>query len=79
MVLVSEHHELLYELDTWLLLINNTLISTMEAVSHLHFMVALMTDTCTSITRHTTGLNSLEENVDTLASHPVTPHIVPHG
>ena len=59
-------------------------MSTMEASGHLNCMVAVITDTHAGITRLTTGLISLQENVDTLyeymtifASHLVNPVIIP--
>ena len=53
---VSEHHEILYELDTKLLIINKMLISTMESVSQLHFRVTIIIDIYTGIKRLTAVL-----------------------
>ena len=67
MVQVFQHPELLYELDTWCLNINTTLISTMKTISHLNSTATVKTDICMGITRLTTGLiNRLNGNLDVL-------------
>ena len=65
-VLVSEHCEVLYEPETQLLIIQETFISKMEAVSHLQFAVAILTDNYTGITSLKTSLSILKENAGAL-------------
>ena len=50
MIQVTEHHESLHELDTRLLILNKTLMSTMQAVPYLRYTVEVLTDVCTSVT-----------------------------
>ena len=62
MVQVSAHHQVLYELNTWLLR-NKSLVSSMKTIGHLCFMLTILTNICPGITRPMTGLISLKENV----------------
>ena len=63
MIQVQEHHGVLWELDAKLLVFNNTLAKTMEAMNDLHYMATLITDICTTVTRQTLGIFSLKEGV----------------
>ena len=63
MVQVSEHQDILYELETRLLSINRTHLANVNAVSHISLSVAILTDICTGVTFLTAGLISLKENV----------------
>ena len=81
---VWEHCGALHELDAKLLVFNNILVKTMEALNYLHYMTSIFTDICTTVTRLTLGIFSLKEGVESfyeymwvLASHEVNPHVVP--
>ena len=82
-VQVSQHWDVLYELHKRLVIVNKTLLATINAVSHLSFSMAILTDIHTSVTFLTLGLISSKETVDTLyeyirvlARHLVNPIIV---
>ena len=75
MVKMSEHQEVLYDLDTYMMILDKAL-SNMEAVSHLQFTVAILTDICKGISRLRTRLPSLKENNDAVYEHmrPLASH-----
>ena len=84
MVQVEEHQEALYGLDTRLLILNKSLMSTMQTVSHLRYTITVLTYVHTSVIHLTSDILNLKENVDTLheylrelASNKVNPVIVP--
>ena len=67
-----------------LLIINKTLLDTINAFSHLCFFVIMLTDVCTGLICLIKALISLKENIavlyeykTVLASHLVNPLIVP--
>ena len=60
MIQVWEHCGVLCELDARLLVFNNTLAMTMEAMNHLHYMTTLITDIHTTVIRLTLGIFSLK-------------------
>ena len=64
MVQVHEHQGDLYELDTKLLIFNKTLISTMKALSHIWYILSVLTDVHTAVTQLMSGILSLKEGVD---------------
>ena len=75
---------MLHELDIKLLMFNNTLAKTMEAMNYLRSMTTLITDICTTVTRLTSCILSLKEGVESfchymgvLASHKVNPLMIP--
>ena len=53
MIQVKEHHGVPCELDAKLLVVNNTLVKTMEALNYLCYMTTLLTDIHTTVTRLT--------------------------
>ena len=84
MIQVQEHSGVIWELDIKLLVFNNSLAKTMEALKYLHYMTTVLTDICTTITRLTSGIFSFKEGVESfykymqvLANHEVNPLIVP--
>ena len=84
MVQVAAHQNMLYGLDTKLLIMNKTLVKTLRALTHLKFTVAILTDIQTAIHWLTSGILGLKENMDSfyeylcmLASHTVNPLIIP--
>ena len=81
MIQVLEHHGILRELNTKLLVFNNTLARNMKAMNYLHYMTTLITD---NHTRLTLSIFSLKEGVESfyaymlvLANHEVNSLIVP--
>ena len=48
-VKVCEHHEVLHELDTILLIFNKTLLSIIKALSHVRNMLSAFIAVCTSV------------------------------
>ena len=58
MIQVSEHHAVLYELDTQILILNKMFCLSWKNYSSM-FTVAIITDICTSTTRFTTQLFNL--------------------
>ena len=81
---VWEHSRVHHKLNAKLLVFNNTLAKTMEAMNYLHYMTTLITDTCTTVTRLTSGIFSLKEEVESfyeylwvLANHKFNALIVP--
>ena len=60
MIQVWEHHRVLLELNAKLLVFNNTLAKTMEALNYLHYMTTV-TDMPTTVT---SGVFSLKEGVE---------------
>ena len=84
MAQVQEHHGILCELNAKLVMFNNTLVKTMEALNCLHYMTILLTVIHTIVTRLTLGVFSLKEGVKSfyeymgiLANNKVNPLIVP--
>ena len=84
LVQVGDHQEALCELNTRLLNLNKSLMSTMQAVFYLKYTVTVLADVCIDVTHLTSGILSLKENVDALyeylrilASHKVNPLMVP--
>ena len=53
MVQVHEHCGVLHELDTRLVILNKTLISTMKTLSHVRYMPSLLKNVCTALTQFT--------------------------
>ena len=83
MIQVPEYDGVLCKLDAKLLIFNNTLVRTMEALNYLCYKT-LLTDIHTAATRLTLGVFSLKEGVESfyeymwvLANHEVNPLIVP--
>ena len=66
MIQIGEYQEVLYELDTRLLIINKTDMSAMQTVSYLRYTITILTDVHTGVTHLTSGTLSLKGNVDTL-------------
>ena len=64
MIQVSEHHGVLHEFNTKLLVFNNTLAKTMEAMNYLCYMTTLVTDIHMTVTRLTSGIFSLMKCVE---------------
>ena len=56
MIQVCEHCGVLHELNTKLLVFNNTLAKTMEAMNYLCYMTTLITVIHTTVTRLTLGI-----------------------
>ena len=84
MMQVCKQHGVLFELVTRLLIFNKTLISTMKALSHVRYILSILTDVCTSVPQLTLGIFSLKEGIDSfcgymcvLACHEVKSLIVP--
>ena len=80
MAQVCEHQGVLYELDSRLLINNRTLILAMTALSHVQYMLTILTDVHTAVTQITSVILSLKEGADSLyedmhclASHEVNP------
>ena len=80
----KEHCGVHCELNAKLLIFNNTLVKTMEALNYLHCMTTLLTDICTIVTRLTLGNFSLKEGVESfykymwvLPNHEVNPLVIP--
>ena len=86
MVQIAAHQNILYELDTKLLIMNKTLVKILRAVTHLQYTVAIFTDIQTILNWLTLDILGLKENVDSfyeylhmLASHTINPLIIsPH-
>ena len=51
-----EHYVVLYELDMRLLIFNKILISTMKALSHVRYMLSVLTDVHTAVTQLKLGI-----------------------
>ena len=74
-------------LDTRLLIVNKTLVSTMNALAHLRYLVAILTELSSCVACLTSGMLSHKENVDALdkymrvlADHMVNPLVfLPDG
>ena len=64
MVQICKHCGVLYELDTRLLIFNKTLISTIKALSHVRYMLSVLSEVHTSVTQLTLGILSLKEGID---------------
>ena len=84
MLQVWEHCEVLCELYAKLLVFNNILVNTMEALNYLCYMTTLFTDIHRAVPRLASGIFSLKEGVESfheymqvLANHEVNPLIVP--
>ena len=84
MIQVWEHCGVLCNLDAKLLTFTNTLVKTIKALNYLCYMITVLTDNHTTVTRLTSGLHSLKEGVESfyeymqvLANHEVNPLIVP--
>ena len=84
MIQVWEHHGVLCELNTKLLVFNNTLAKTKEAMNYLQYMTTLITDIHAMVTRLTAEIFSLKEGVKSfyeymqvLTNHKVNPLIIP--
>ena len=52
--------------ETRLVVLNKTLLSTMQAFSYLRNTVAVLTDVCAGVTHLTAGIINLKENDDAL-------------
>ena len=62
--LVWEHCGVLHDLNAKMLVFNNILAKTMEAMNYLCYMTTLITDIHTTVTRLTVGILSLKEGVE---------------
>ena len=61
MVQAHDYQGVLCELDTRLLIINKTLIVTMKALSHVWYLLSVLTDVCTAVTWLIMGILILTE------------------
>ena len=84
MIQIQEHCGVLCELSAKLLVLNNTLAKTKEAINYLCYMTTLITDIHATVTRLTSGIFSLKWGVESfyeymwlLANHNVNALIVP--
>ena len=64
MIQVQEHHGVFSELDIKLLVSNNPLAETTEAMNYLIYLTTLITDIHTKVTRLTVCVLSLKEGVE---------------
>ena len=64
LVQVCEDHSVLYELDNRLLILNKTLTSNMKVLSHVRYMLSVLPDVQTAVTRITSAVLILREDED---------------
>ena len=83
LIQVGEHQEALYEMDTRLIILNRTPMSSIKTFSYLRYPVVVLADVHTGVTWLTSGILSLKWNVNALyeylhviASHKMNSLIV---
>ena len=69
MIQVTEQRGVLMELETCLNVLNYMSVQTMEAITHLRFTLAILTDVCTGTQQLTSGIICLRQNEFTILIH----------